>query len=111
MQTTDWGSFALSLATIVALLGALAYLLKRLQTRGLPGLPGSAARRIRILETASLGARQKLVLLRVKEQDILVGVSAQQITTLATFPAMPAEAAMASSMQAEISAPNGNTLR
>ncbi len=90
MQTTDGWSFAVSLAIMLALLGALLYLAKRIQGRGLPGLP---ARRLRILESASLGPRQKLVLLRFRDQEILVGVSAQQITTLATFAALPADAA------------------
>ncbi len=95
MQTTDWGSFAVSLGAVLALLGALLFLLRRVQARGLPGLPGLSARRIRILESASLGPRQKLVLLRVREQEILVGVTAQQMTTLATFSAEPGDAAAA----------------
>ncbi len=90
MQTTDWWSFAVSLGSILALLGALLFVLRRMQQRGLPGL---AQRRIRILEIASVGPRQKIVLLRVKDQDILVGVSAQQITPLANFAPDPNESA------------------
>jgi flagellar protein FliO/FliZ len=84
MQTSNWMSFAVSFSVIIALLGALLFLLRRAQSRGLPGVP---QRRIRILEAASVAPRQKLVLLRVKDQEILLGVSAQQITTLATFAA------------------------
>jgi flagellar biogenesis protein FliO len=33
----------------------------------------------------SLAPRQKIVLVRVKDQDILLGITAQQINTLASF--------------------------
>ncbi len=82
MRTTDWLSFAVSFTAVLATLGALLYLIRRVQQRGIPGLP---QRRIRILESASVGPRQKLVLLRVNEQELLIGVSPQQISTLASF--------------------------
>lgn len=82
MQTTDWLSFAVSFAIVLALLGALLYMMKRLQSGSLLGLP---QRRIRVLEAVSVAPRQKLLLVRVKDQDILVGVTVQQINTLATF--------------------------
>lgn len=82
MQTTDWLSFAVSFAIVLALLGALLYVMKRLQSGSLLGLP---QRRIRVLEAVSVAPRQKLLLVRVKDQDILVGVTVQQINTLATF--------------------------
>lgn len=82
MRTTDWLSFAVSFAAVLATLGALLYLIRRVQQKGIPGLP---QRRIHILESASVGPRQKLVLLRVNEQDLLIGVSPQQISTLASF--------------------------
>jgi flagellar protein FliO/FliZ len=82
MQTTDWLSFAVSFAIVLALLGALLYVMKRLQSGSLLGLP---QRRIRVLEAVSVAPRQKLLLVRVKDQDILVGVTLQQINTLATF--------------------------
>lgn len=82
MQTTDWLSFAVSFAIVLALLGAMLYAMKRLQSGSLLGLP---QRRIRVLEAVSVAPRQKLLLVRVKDQDILVGVTLQQINTLATF--------------------------
>lgn len=82
MQTTDWLSFAVSFAIVLALLGALLYVMKRLQSGSLLGLP---QRRVRVLEAVSVAPRQKLLLVRVKDQDILVGVTVQQINTLATF--------------------------
>ncbi len=89
MQTTDWLSFAVSFAIVLALLGALLYVMKRLQSGSLLGLP---QRRIRVLESASIAPRQKLVLVRVKDQELLLGVTAQQINTLASFAASTDEA-------------------
>ena len=106
MHTTDWLSFAASFAIVIALLGALLYVLKRMQNGSLLGLP---QRRIRILESASLGPRQKLVLLRVKDQDLLIGVSVQQINTLASFP-LTDEEVVADSMPVAAPADGGNTL-
>lgn len=79
MHLSDFLYFVL----FAGLAAAVLYALKRLQSGRLPGMP---QRRIRILEAAALGTRQRVVLLRVNEQEILVGVSPQQITTLATFP-------------------------
>ncbi len=83
MHTTDWLSFTFSFALVLALLGGLLYAMKRLQSGNLLGLP---QRRIRILEAVSVAPRQKLLLVRVKDQDILLGVTVQQISTLASFP-------------------------
>ena len=106
MHTTDWLSFAASFGIVLALLGALLYVLKRMQSGSLLGLP---QRRIRILESASLGPRQKIVLLRVKDQDILVGVSVQQINTLATF-RLTEEEVVAESMPRTAAADGSNSL-
>ncbi len=84
MHATDWLSFSFSFAIVLALLGALLYGLKRLQSGNLLGMP---QRRIRILESTSLAPRQKLVLVRVKDQELLLGVTVQQISTLASFAA------------------------
>lgn len=106
MHTTDWLSFAVSFAIVLALLGALLYLLKRLQSGSLLGLP---QRRIRLLESTSLGPRQKVVLMRVKDQDILVGVSAQQITALAIFP-LTEEEVVTDSLPPSAATDGGNSL-
>ncbi len=84
MHATDWLSFSFSFAIVLALLGALLYGLKRLQSGNLLGIP---QRRIRVLESVSVAPRQKLLLVRVKDQELLLGVTAQQINTLGTFAA------------------------
>ena len=83
MHATDWLSFIASFTVVLALLGLVLFALKKMQNGGLPGM---SPRRIRILDTISIGPRQKIILLRVKDEDILVGVTAQQINTLAGFP-------------------------
>ena len=103
MHATDWLSFSFSFAVVLALLGALLYGLKRLQSGNLLGMP---QRRIRILESASLAPRQKLVLVRVKDQDLLLGVSVQQINTLASFPVGADEAVPEAATTADLQGNN-----
>jgi len=83
MHATDWLSFIVSFAVVLALLGVVLYALKKMQNGSVLGM---GQRRIRILDTVSIGPRQKIILLRVKDEDILVGVTVQQINTLAGFP-------------------------
>jgi flagellar protein FliO/FliZ len=74
-----------SLLLVFGLLGGLLWGLKRLQTLNLrPGLPG---RRLEVLENLSLGPRQKIALVRVGEHQVLLGISAGQITALGQWPA------------------------
>ena len=83
MHATDWLSYIASFTVVLVLLGLVLFALKKMQNGGLPGM---SPRRVRILDTISIGPRQKIILLRVKDEDILVGVTAQQINTLAGFP-------------------------
>ena len=83
MHATDWLSFIASFAVVLVLLGVVLVGLKKMQSGNLLGM---SQRKIRILDTVSVGPRQKIVLLRVKDEDILVGVTVQQINTLAGFP-------------------------
>ncbi|CAM8633446.1 FliO Flagellar biogenesis protein [Oxalobacteraceae bacterium] len=82
MHASDWLSFAFSFGIVLALLGALLYALKRMQNGNLLGM---GQRRIRVIDSMSLAPRQKIVLVRVKDQDILLGITVQQINTLASF--------------------------
>ena len=74
------GSFALVLALMAALLWAL----RKLQTR--MGAQGTG-RRMQIIESLSVGPRQKFALLRVGEHEVLVGITPTQMTSLAQWPA------------------------
>jgi len=83
MNSTNWLYVAMNFAIVLALLGGVLYVLKRMQQGNLLGMP---TRKIKVIEMVSVAPRQKVVLLRVKDQDVLIGVSPQQINAIATFP-------------------------
>jgi flagellar protein FliO/FliZ len=80
---------ASSFLLVIGLLAVLLFALKRMQ-----GLSGglSTDRQIRHLETMPAGARQKIVLLRVKDREILVGISPGAMVTLAEWTSHDASA-------------------
>ena len=88
------GSFAL----VLVLMAALLWTLRRLQSRMNSQNPG---RRLQILETVSIGPRQKIALLRVGHHEVMVGITASQITALAQWPEVTANSS--SSLQNELS--------
>ena len=102
MHATDWLSFIASFAVVLVLLGVVLVGLKKMQSGSLLGM---SQRKIRILDTVSIGPRQKIVLLRVKDEDILVGVTVQQINTLAGFPLTDEEIAADQAAQAPSNEP------
>jgi flagellar biosynthetic protein FliO len=73
------GSFALVLALMAALLWALRKLQSRLNTQ-------NSGRRMNVIESLSVGPRQKFALLRVGQHEVLVGIPASQMTALAHWP-------------------------
>ena len=83
MASSNWLYIAMNFAIVLALLGGVLYVLKRMQNGN---LLGNALRKIRVIEAISVAPRQRVVLLRVKDQDVLIGVSPQQINHLASFP-------------------------
>ncbi len=82
LHLSDWLSFAASFGAVLALMAVLLFALKKIQTGNLLGLP---KRRMRVLETMSAGPRQRVVLLRVKNQDVLIGITPQGMSLLTTF--------------------------
>jgi flagellar protein FliO/FliZ len=78
----DLLGLASSFLLVIGLLAVLLFALKRMQ-----GLSGGARqeRQIEHLETMSAGARQKIVLIRVKNKELLVGISVGQMCTLAEW--------------------------
>jgi len=71
------GTTLLALLAILALIIALAWLLKR--------LPGSALRspaQLKIITHLNLGQRERLVVVEVGNQQLLLGITSQQITYL-----------------------------
>lgn len=72
----------LALAVVVAMIYALAWFLKRFGNQGtMAGNP------IKVLNSTSMGTREKLVLAEVNGQQLLLGVTAHSINTLHSFDA------------------------
>ncbi len=88
LGVTDWLSFLASFVLVIGIIVALFYALKRL---GSGDLGGRREKRIQMLEQHALGNRQRIVLIRAKDREILVGITLQQISTLAVWPADPLE--------------------
>jgi len=74
------GSFLLVLAIMAGLLWALRKLQSRLNSQ-------SSGKRMQVLETLSVGPRQKFALLKVGDNEVLVGITPTQMTSLGQWPA------------------------
>lgn len=85
---TDWLQYLLSFALVIGLLLAMLWGLRKLQQGQV--FAKRPDQRMRMLESLSVAPRQKIALIRVDKQDILVGITAQQITLLHTL-ATPSE--------------------
>lgn len=71
------------LALVLALVGGIAWLLKRLSAFRAPG-----AGLIRVLAGAAVGPRERIVLVEIGETWLLVGVAPGHVSTLHTMPKM-----------------------
>ena len=71
----------LALLAIVALIAGLAWLMKRMRGFGISGHD-----RIQVLGERAMGPKERCVLVRVGNTEILVGVAAGSVTTLHVFP-------------------------
>ena len=69
------------LAVVLGLVGAAAWLLKRLSA-----LPGTGASMIRVIGAAAVGQRERVVLVEVGDTWLLLGVAAGQVRRLHTMP-------------------------
>ena len=68
-----------SMALVIALMGGLLWLLRRMQTR----ISGqSRGRRLQLIESLSLNTRHKLALVQVDGQQVLIGMSPVSYTHL-----------------------------
>ena len=74
-----------SLVLVFGLMGLLLWLLRRMQQR--LQIEGTAGRRIRLLDSMSVGARQKIVLIEVDNQRLVVGITPQHMSSLGQWPA------------------------
>lgn len=74
-----FGGELLLLALIAACAWTVIYVLKRKRQAAL----GGGDERVQVLGITSLGVRERVVVLRVRERTLLVGVTAAQVTLLA----------------------------
>ena len=80
----DWLQYLFSFVFVIGLLLTLLWTLRKLQNG--QGLLRKHTQRLQTVETLSVGTRQKIMLIRVDEREILVGVSAQNISVLSPWP-------------------------
>ena len=73
------GSLALVIALLVAVLWALRKLQGKMNSQ-------NAGRRMQVIESLSIGTRQKVALIRVGEREVLIGISPTQINGIASWP-------------------------
>lgn len=84
LSAADWATFVATFVVIAALLVAAYWLLLRMRAAG--GRRGGG-KRMEIIESAMLGPRQRLLLVRAADKEVLIGVSGQSLTHLATWDA------------------------
>ena len=82
---TDWVSM---MGSFLVVLGLLIFTLLMIKKMG-PKIGISGGKNLKVLEVQNLGARQKLILLNVNQRQILVGISAGEMTKLGEFPISP----------------------
>jgi flagellar protein FliO/FliZ len=87
MASTAWS--VLMLVLVLALIPLVLWALKRLQTFR----PGGGTRQLEVTAQLALGARERVVLVRVHDRLLVLGVTPQQITLLAESAAAGSPAA------------------
>lgn len=87
-QTFEWndgGSLTRTLLSLLLVIG-LAVAVMFLSKKVLPKVSAMAGKKVRVLETVSLGSRRAVHLLEVGDRQILIGSTQTTITRLADIP-------------------------
>ena len=71
----------LSFFLVLALLGLTLYLIKRYGSN----LQNKTGRKVRLVETLNLSPKQRLILVEVEKENLLIGVSQGNMTLLGRF--------------------------
>ena len=79
----DWLRFGGSVALVLVLLAAMLWTLRRLRSMQ---IAKGGISKLEIIETISVGPRQKIALLRVDRHMLLIGMTANQFTALGQWP-------------------------
>jgi flagellar protein FliO/FliZ len=89
----DWLQLVASFAFVLGLLGLVLWGLRRMQHSKAFGRKDA---QLQVIESLSVGARQKLLLVRVRDQEVLVGVGPHGMTALTPASASAGTTAAAS---------------
>ena len=81
---SDWLQYAFSFALVIGLLLAVLWGLRKIQNGN--SFLRKNTQRLQTIESLSIGTRQKIVLIQVDGQDVLIGVTAHQINALTPLP-------------------------
>lgn len=79
----DWLQYLLNFGLVIALLLASLWVLRRIQSKQLV-LNRKNGGRLRVIESISVGPRQKLMLVAIDDRELLIGTTTQQISALNT---------------------------
>ena len=77
----DWLSMMASFFLVICLLLVTLYFLKKMS----PGVRGVSGKRLHVREVQHIGARQKLLLIQLNGDEILIGQTPQSMTLLGTW--------------------------
>jgi len=77
----DWLSMMGSFLLVIGLLVATLFLIKKMG----PSISNASNKRLQILEVQNLGARQKILLVSVNADQVLIGISPQGMTNLGSW--------------------------
>tara|TARA_B110001450_G_scaffold212514_1_gene204506 strand:- start:434 stop:808 length:375 start_codon:yes stop_codon:yes gene_type:complete len=102
---TDWLSMMGSFLIVLTLLVATLIMIKKMG----PKIGVSGNKRLQLLEIQNLGGRQKLVLVSVNEEQVLIGISAQSMTRLGNFPNSPFNLGQSEESREDSSNESGNS--
>jgi flagellar protein FliO/FliZ len=108
-STTGDGSLAqvaLALGIVLVVVFVVAWALRHLRQLNLSG----NTQQLQIIAQVALGAKERAVLIRVNEMQVLVGVAPGQVTALHRFPAPVTNAVAATGVQAEVAVPTFQSL-
>jgi flagellar biosynthetic protein FliO len=78
----DWFRYALSIGLVLLLLIGLLWVLRRLKSMQ---KISSKNNNLELLETINIGPRQKISLIRVGSNTVLVGITVNQFTALGSW--------------------------
>lgn len=79
----DWLQYLLNFGLVIALLLGSLWVLRRIQSKQLVFNRKSDSR-LKVVETLSIGPRQKIMLVAVDGRELLISSTAQQVTALST---------------------------